>query len=60
MISKEDNHKRRKHYKKTGRRPFKKDTSQEFNLTGRLHHEKTTLQRDRKKALLEDDISLPS
>ena len=34
MTSKEDDHTRRKPYKKTGRRPSRKKASQEFNLKG--------------------------
>ena len=50
MTSREDDHRRREPYKKTGRRPYRNKTSQEFNLTGREHHKKTTLQKYRKKA----------
>ena len=35
MTSKEDNHTRREPYKKTGRRPYRKNSSQEFNHTGK-------------------------
>ena len=59
MTSKGDKPYKKKPYKKTLRRPYRKKTSQEFILTGRLHHKKTTLQKDRKEALQEDDISLP-
>ena len=39
----------------TGRRNHRK-----FSHTGSCHHKKTNLQKDRKKALLEDGINLPA
>ena len=34
MTSKKDKHTRREPYKKTGKMPYRKKTSKEFNLTG--------------------------
>ena len=45
LNSKEDEHTWKKPYKKTGRKPYRKKISQEFNLTGRWHNTKTTLKK---------------
>ena len=54
MTSKEDDHTRRESYKKTGRRPYRKNKSQEFNLEDDIKKDNLT-----KRQELEDDTRLP-